>query len=94
MRIDIFLSDTRLIKRRSVAKKACEDGIVYVDGQRVKASKKVKAGQRVKIDTISKTIEVEVLDLPKGNVKKEEAKNFYRVLKEEIKKADFFDKLF
>lgn len=89
MRLDIFLSDTRLIKRRSVAKKACENGIVYVGGQKAKASKKIKTGQKIKIDFFSKIIEVEVLDIPKGNIKKEEAKSFYKILKEKIK-TDFF----
>jgi len=89
LRLDIFLSDVRLIKRRTLAKKACEDGWVYVDGQKAKASKKIKVGQRIKIDSFAKSIEVEVLDLPKGNIKKQEARNLYKILKEKTKKADF-----
>ncbi|KPL04212.1 MAG: hypothetical protein AMJ90_01685 [candidate division Zixibacteria bacterium SM23_73_2] len=89
MRLDIFLSDSRLIKRRTLAKKACEDGRVYVDGQRAKASKNIRAGQRIEIDFFSKSLEVEVLDIPKGNVKKQEAINLYKVLKEKTKRTGF-----
>ena len=85
MRLDVFLSDTRLIKRRTQAKQACENRIVFVDGQVAKASKEVKIGQKILIDFTSRTLEVEILGIPTKNVKKEEAKNFYRVIKEERK---------
>lgn len=87
MRLDVFLSDTRLIKRRTQAKQACENRIVFVDGQVAKASKEVKIGQKILIDFASRTLEIEILDIPQKNVKKQEAKNFYRVIKEERKSA-------
>ena len=90
MRLDSFLSDVRLIKRRTQAKKACENQIVWVDRKIAKPSKEVKMGQKILLDFTSRTLEIEVLDIPKGNVKKEEAHNFYRILREERKKEDFF----
>ena len=87
MRLDVFLSDTRLIKRRTQAKQACENGIVLVDGKPAKASKEVKIGQKILIDFSSRTLEIEILDIPSKNVKKDEAKNFHRVIKEERKSA-------
>jgi ribosomal 50S subunit-recycling heat shock protein len=90
LRLDSFLSDTRLIKRRTQAKKACENRIVLVDGMVAKPGKEVKACQIITINFTNKTLEVEILEIPSKNVKKEEAKNFYRVIREEVKKTDWF----
>ena len=90
MRLDSFLSDSRLIKRRTQAKKACENKIVLVDGVVAKPGKEVRVGQIVTINFTSKTLEVEILEIPSKSVRKEEAKNFYRVIREEIKKTEWF----
>ena len=90
MRLDSFLSDTRLIKRRTQAKKACENKIVFVDGVVAKPGKEVKVGQIITINFANKTLEVEILEIPQQSVKKEESKNFYRVIREEVKKTDWF----
>jgi ribosomal 50S subunit-recycling heat shock protein len=90
VRLDSFLSDIRLIKRRTQAKKACENQIVWVDGKIAKPGREVKVGQKILMDFTSRTIEIEVLDIPKRNVKKEEAHKFFRLLKEERKKEEFF----
>lgn len=90
MRLDSFLSDVRLIKRRTQAKKACENQIVWVDGKIAKPGKEVKVGQKILLDFTSRKIELEVLGVPKGNIRKEAAKEFYRILREERKKVDFF----
>ena len=88
MRLDSFLSDVRLIKRRTQAKKACENQIVWVDGKIAKPSKEVKVGQRILVDFTSRTVEIEVLDIPKGNVKRDEADTFYKLLRDERKKEE------
>jgi len=90
MRLDSFLSDTRLIKRRTQAKKACENKIVLVDGVVTKPSKEGKVGQIITINFTNKTLEVEILQIPSKSVKKEEAKSFYRVIKEEKRKEHLF----
>lgn len=79
-----------MIKRRTQAKKACENQIIWVDGKIAKPGKEVKAGQKILLDFTSRSIEIEVLAIPKGNVRKEAAKEFYRILREHRKKADFF----
>lgn len=43
MRIDKYLKVARLIKRRSVANEACDQGRITVNGRIVKASYDVKA---------------------------------------------------
>lgn len=90
MRLDSFLSDVRLIKRRTQAKKACENQIVWVDGKIAKPGKEVKVGQKILVDFTSRSVEIEVLAVPKGNIRKEAAKEFYRILREERKKVDLF----
>jgi ribosomal 50S subunit-recycling heat shock protein len=82
IRLDSFLSEVRLIKRRAQAKIACEEGKVLLDGKVAKAGKEVKVGQIITINFANRTIEVEVVGIPSGNVRKAEAKNFYRVIRE------------
>jgi ribosomal 50S subunit-recycling heat shock protein len=83
LRLDSFLSEVRLIKRRTQAKIACEGGKVLLDGKVAKPGKEVKAGQIITINFANRTLEVEVEGIPSGNVRKAEAKNFYRVIREE-----------
>ena len=90
MRLDSYLSDTRLIKRRTQAKKACEAGAVYLDGKAAKSGKEVKPGQIITINFANRILEVEVLEIPSRNVRKEEAKNFYRIIREERRKEELF----
>ena len=87
MRLDLFLTKSRLIKRRSLAKEACDRGIVSVDGHQAKAGREVWEGQRLRIDFTSRTVEVEILQLPRGNVSKTQARELYRVL-QEIRKRE------
>ena len=87
MRLDTYLSDARLIKRRTQAKKACENKIVLVDGTAAKPGKEVRVGQKITMNFTNRTVEVEVLEIPSRSVKKEDAKNFYRMIKEEVKKT-------
>ncbi|UCB53408.1 MAG: RNA-binding S4 domain-containing protein [Candidatus Zixiibacteriota bacterium] len=90
MRLDSFLSDVRLIKRRSQAKKACEDGSVLLDGRAAKPGKEVKPGQNISISFANRFLEVEVLEIPVRSVRKEDAKNFYRVTREEERRTELY----
>jgi len=82
LRLDHFLTKSRLIKRRTLAKEACDRGIVFVDEHRAKAGREISAGQRLRIEFTSRTVEVEILRLPGGNVPKKDARELYRVLRE------------
>ena len=88
MRIDQFLSESRIIKRRVLAKEACSGKLVYVDGQVAKPSKEVQVESRIRIEFADRTLEVLVLEIPRGNVRKDLAKNLYRVIREEYKKVE------
>ena len=90
MRLDAFLSDTRLIKRRTQAKKACEQGSVYLDGRPAKPGKEVKEGQNITINFAHRILEVQILEIPLRSVRKDEASDFYKVIREENKRRELF----
>ena len=65
MRIDKFLKVSRVIKRRTVANEAADNGRVSVNGKVVKASYEVKVGDVVEIKFGDKTSKFEILQIPK-----------------------------
>lgn len=91
MRLDQFLSISRLLKRRTQAKLACDKGLIYVDGIKAKPGKDIREGQRLILNLTSKKIELEVLKLPPKSLRKEETKELYRIISEEKKKDSLFE---
>ena len=77
MRLDKYLTVSRLIKRRTVANEACDAGRVTVTGKVAKASLDVKAGDVIEIRFGEKTVKVEVLAVM-DTTKKEYAADMYR----------------
>ena len=65
MRIDKFLKVARVIKRRTVANDAADNGIISVNGKVVKASYEVKIGDIVEIKFGDKISKFEILQIPK-----------------------------
>jgi len=55
-----------------------------------KPSKEVRPGQILTINFTNKTLEVEILEVPQKSVKKEEAKNFYKIIREEKTREELF----
>ncbi len=49
MRLDKFLKVSRIIKRRTVAKEACDKGIVTINGKVAKSSSEVNVGDTLEI---------------------------------------------
>lgn len=79
MRIDKFLKVSRILKRRSVANKACSGGRVSVNGKSVKPSYSLKVGDEVEIAFGEGALKFKVLNL-KETVKKDEAATLYEIL--------------
>lgn len=71
MRIDKFLKITRLIKRRTIATKACKEGNVFINDKVAKASTKVRVNDIIKIEFGESVVKVKVKDIQK-HIKKEE----------------------
>ena len=77
MRLDKFLKVSRLIKRRTVANEACDNGRISVNGRVVKASYDVKVGDKIEISMGTRTVAVEVLEVA-DNVRKDNAAGMYK----------------
>lgn len=91
MRLDIFLKKSRLIKRRPLAKKMCDEGMVQVNGRVAKAGTKLLVGDTIAIDSASRLVEARIEELPGGNVRKDRAAELYSVLKNERKQINILD---
>lgn len=79
MRLDKYLKVSRLIKRRTVANEACDNGRVMINDKVAKASTDVKVGDIITISFGNKEVKVEVTDVLE-TVKKEEAKDLFKYL--------------
>ena len=77
MRLDKFLKVSRLIKRRTVANEACDNGRISVNGRVVKASYEVKIGDKIEITMGQRTVAVEVLQITE-TVRKDDANAMYK----------------
>ena len=77
MRLDKYLKVSRLIKRRTVANEACDNGRISVNGRVVKASYEVKVGDRIEIAMGQRTVAVEVVQVA-DNVRKDDASAMYK----------------
>jgi len=77
MRLDKYLKVSRLIKRRTVANEACDNGRISVNGKVVKASYDVKVGDKIEISMGTRTVAVEVL-LVAETVRKDDAAAMYK----------------
>jgi ribosomal 50S subunit-recycling heat shock protein len=64
LRLDKFLKVTQLIKRRTVANEAADEGVVSVNGTRARPSKEVKAGDSITIDMWNYKKVVRVNEVP------------------------------
>ena len=79
MRLDKYLKVSRLIKRRTVAREACDQGRVMLNGKTAKAGANVKIGDVIEIAFGTRTVKAEILDVSE-TVRKEEAKEMYRYI--------------
>lgn len=81
MRIDKFLKNSRIIKRRQVAKDACLNERVKINGDIVKAGTNVNTGDIIEISFGKRNLKVKVLDLIEG-AKKNDAGEMFEVIDE------------
>lgn len=82
MRLDKFLKTSRLIKRRTVAQMACQQGRVHVNERIAKSSAVIKPGDTVHLELGSRALTVKVIEVPEKNVRAQDAANLYEVIEE------------
>ncbi|ABR46403.1 RNA-binding S4 domain protein [Alkaliphilus metalliredigens QYMF] len=79
MRLDKYLKISRIIKRRTVAKEACEGGRVSINGKTAKPGTEVAVGDEIEIRFGDKVLRAEVTRLAE-HVKKDEAKEMFQII--------------
>ena len=79
LRLDKYLKNSRIIKRRTIANEACDAGRVIVNGKAAKAGYEVKVGDVVEIRFGDKITKFEIIKVSE-NPRKEEAGDMYRAL--------------
>ena len=73
MRLDKYLKVSRLIKRRTVANEACDNGRVSVNGRPQRASYAVSVGDVIEIQLGARVTKVEVQSVTEHAAKGEAA---------------------
>jgi len=81
--VDVFLHRVCILKSRTLAREACDRGKVLLNGNPTKGSHEVHPGDRVRCDLGLRVLEVEVVEVPAGQVPRNEARNYYRLLADE-----------
>jgi ribosomal 50S subunit-recycling heat shock protein len=79
MRIDKFLKNARLIKRRAIAKEACEGGRVFIGDRPAKPGTEVKVGDVVRVVFGNGEIKARVTALTEST-RKEDAASMYELM--------------
>jgi len=83
MRLDLFLKQSRLVLRRTVAKEMCDAGAVKVNGHRSKAGHEVKPGDLLSIRQRGRITTVRVVTVPTKQTSKKDAASLYEAVRVE-----------
>lgn len=79
MRIDKYLKNSRIIKRRTVAKEACDQGRVFINDKMAKAGTEVEVGDVVHIEFGNSSVTLKILQILE-TCKKEDADKMYEII--------------
>jgi ribosomal 50S subunit-recycling heat shock protein len=79
MRLDKYLKVSRIIKRRTVAKEACEGGRVSINGKVAKPGTDIKEGDTIEIQFATKALKARITSIAE-HVRKENAKEMYEII--------------
>lgn len=81
MRIDDFLSTVGVIKRRTIAKELGQNGLILVNGNKVKPAYQVHIDDIIKIKG-SKPQTVQIIEIPSSSVPKDKREQFVKLIPE------------
>jgi ribosomal 50S subunit-recycling heat shock protein len=79
LRLDKYLKVSRIIKRRTVAKEACEGGRVSINGKVAKPGTEVKENDIIEIQFANKSLKAKISSILE-HVRKEDAKAMYEII--------------
>lgn len=78
MRFDVALFELRLARSRTQAADTIRDGHALLNGEAVKPSHELRAGDRITLAGPLASRTVEVLELPRGSLSREKARALVR----------------
>ncbi len=70
MRVDLFLRNSGLVPRRTLAQKLCDGGLVKIDGKTAKPASPVEIGQELTLQMGMSRRRYRILQLPNRPVAK------------------------
>lgn len=79
MRVDKFLKNSRLIKRRTIAKEACDQERIFINDKVAKAGSEVKEGDVIRIHFGNAQIKARILNISEHSTK-EIAATMYEII--------------
>ncbi len=79
MRLDKYLKISRIIKRRSVANDACDDGKIIVNGREQRASYSVKINDIIELHFGNNIKKYRILCIKENPTKEEASKLFEEI---------------
>ena len=79
MRVDKYLKNSRIIKRRTLANEACEQGKVSINGKVAKPGSEVKIGDLIEIRFGANETKIKVTSIAE-HVTKSDSKEMYEML--------------
>ena len=83
MRLDKYLKNVGIVKRRTLAKRLSDEGNVDVNGRKAKPSTDVTAGDRIRVQIGMQLAEYEVLATADHPVAKSKRDEYARLLSSE-----------
>lgn len=82
MRLDKYLKVSRIIKRRTIAKEACESGRIKINDKIAKPSTQIKEGDIIEIAFANRVLKAKIMNVVE-HVGKQYAKEMYSILEGE-----------
>jgi len=79
MRLDKYLKVSRIIKRRTIAKEACESGRVSINNKAAKAGTVVAEGDTIEIQFANQVLKAKIINIAE-HVTKDSAKEMYEIV--------------
>ena len=80
MRIDLYLRNSGLVPRRTLAQKMCDGGLVKLDGKSAKPASPVEVGQEISLQMGMSRRRYRVLQLPNRPVAKRDRPDMAELL--------------
>lgn len=86
MRLDKYLKVSRIIKRRTIAKEACESGRVFINGKVAKPSSEVNENDIIEVRFAKGSLNAKIINIS-NHVTKADAKLMYEIISDNSEEA-------